>query len=125
MAELKVLADIVSRGIDKIQAACDAKNASFPSLDEPFTSEAESIRAEVFVDAVPVIAAAHQLIATLQLPMVSAFCSATSVNQGICSQCRYPTDLSVVEHLCIHKCYHSRKCTRNIAGRRATGMILR
>lgn len=101
MAELKALAKIISSSIDKIQAACDAKNVSFPSLDEPFTPEAETIRVEVFADAIPVIAAAHQLIATLQLPIVSAFGGAVSVNHGICSCCSYLTDVLEGEHFCI------------------------
>lgn len=80
MAHLKALADIVSNGIDKIEAAVKAKNTVFPSLDEPFNADNEAIRTEVFADAVPVIAAAHQLIATLQLPAVSAATSALYVS---------------------------------------------
>lgn len=81
MTELKILADIISTGIDKIQAACDAKNAVFPPLDEPFAPESDAIRMEVYADVVPVIAAAHQLIAALQMPTIYAMSGVLSVRQ--------------------------------------------
>ncbi|OCH84738.1 O-methyltransferase [Obba rivulosa] len=78
MSTIKALADIISNGVASIQAACDSRNVSFPSLDEPFTPQSNAVRQEIYSDIIPIIAAAHQLIATLQAPPAYAIEKATS-----------------------------------------------
>lgn len=82
MSALKTLLDIIENGVKAVQAKCDARGASFPSLDQPFTPESDAIREEVMTDAAPAIAAAHQLIATLENPGVYALRNAFGVSRA-------------------------------------------
>ncbi|EMD39226.1 hypothetical protein CERSUDRAFT_152302 [Gelatoporia subvermispora B] len=78
MSTVKALSDIIANGVTSIQTACDARNVSFPSLDEPFSPQSEAIRQAVFSDIKTIIAAAYQLIATLQVPPAYVAEKATS-----------------------------------------------
>ncbi|EMD35487.1 hypothetical protein CERSUDRAFT_116232 [Gelatoporia subvermispora B] len=68
MADLETLASIISRGVATIQTKCAERGTKFPTLDDPFSLAGEAVRQSVFGDTMAVIAAAHQLIATLQPP---------------------------------------------------------
>ncbi|EMD40179.1 hypothetical protein CERSUDRAFT_151192 [Gelatoporia subvermispora B] len=72
MCTLDALLGIISNSVKTIQAKCKARGVPFPSIDEPFDPESDAIRAEVIADAAPAIAAAQQLIATLDNPGVYA-----------------------------------------------------
>ncbi|EMD39709.1 hypothetical protein CERSUDRAFT_112014 [Gelatoporia subvermispora B] len=71
MSVIKELARIINEGVNTIQSKCDASGKPFPSLDEPYTPESDAVRIQVIADALPIIAAANQLIATLQIPAMS------------------------------------------------------
>ncbi|EMD39048.1 hypothetical protein CERSUDRAFT_47409 [Gelatoporia subvermispora B] len=79
MSTISSLAKIIAEGVANIQAGCDSRNVSFPSLDESPTAESEAIRQEVYSHVIPVIAAAHRLIATLQHPSLYAVSTVMSL----------------------------------------------
>ncbi|OCH93672.1 O-methyltransferase [Obba rivulosa] len=76
------LAQIVANGVAAIQAECDSRGVSFPSLDDPYTPESDDIHRDVYSHIIPVIAAAHQLIATLQYPSMYVMTSAWSMHSA-------------------------------------------
>lgn len=59
---------IITDGVKAIEAGCEKRNVNYPSLDDPLTPESIAIQESFFQDALPVIAAAHQLVATLMSP---------------------------------------------------------
>ena len=67
---LKQLSDLIAASVRDIDAACDARGVSFPSLDEPFSEESERARqeGEVLSSIGIIVAAATQLIAVARAP---------------------------------------------------------
>ena len=67
---LKQLSDLIAASVRDIDAACDARGVSFPSLDEPFSEESERARQEeeVLSSIGIIVAAAMQLIAVARAP---------------------------------------------------------
>ncbi|ETW84678.1 hypothetical protein HETIRDRAFT_124158 [Heterobasidion irregulare TC 32-1] len=67
---LKQLSDLIATSVRDIDAACDARGVSFPSLDEPFSEESERARQEeeVLSSIGIIVAAATQLIAVARAP---------------------------------------------------------
>ncbi|EMD38852.1 hypothetical protein CERSUDRAFT_151553 [Gelatoporia subvermispora B] len=86
MSTLQALVEIIANGVATIHAECDSRNAPFPSLDEPFSPESDAIRQDVYLHAIPVIAAAHQLIASLQHPSVYATSAALAYQNATCME---------------------------------------
>ncbi|OCH94555.1 S-adenosyl-L-methionine-dependent methyltransferase [Obba rivulosa] len=72
MADLLALSKLIADGVAAIQSKCDARNTPFPPLDSTYTPQSDAIRMEVIADTLPIIAAANQLIATLQVPQMYA-----------------------------------------------------
>ncbi|KAI0825595.1 S-adenosyl-L-methionine-dependent methyltransferase [Irpex lacteus] len=93
-SDLQSLRDILNSAIDTILTTCSQKNADFPSLDtpaQPSEFTAESIRNDPTVaHAIKLgVAAASQLIVTLQSPMQSVI--------GIGAYATLPANVAVVE----------------------------
>ncbi|TCD62058.1 hypothetical protein EIP91_007517 [Steccherinum ochraceum] len=65
---LSPLLKVISHGIASIEAGCAARGVSYPSLDTPLTPQSLAIQESFVTEALPVIAAAHQLMATLMNP---------------------------------------------------------
>lgn len=68
LSTLKVLSDIISSEIDKIESGCIARGYSYPNLDDSYTPESNAVQGQYAGEAAPIIAAAYQLIATLSSP---------------------------------------------------------
>ena len=68
LSTLKVLSNIIAKGIDAIESGCDAQGHSYPTLDDPYDLESNTVQNKYTAEAAPVIAAAYQLIATLSNP---------------------------------------------------------
>ncbi|EMD37634.1 hypothetical protein CERSUDRAFT_114284 [Gelatoporia subvermispora B] len=65
---LVALAHIILNGVTSIQKKCNEEGTAFPSLDEQFTVQTEAARRQFMPEVIPVMAAAHQLLASLQAP---------------------------------------------------------
>lgn len=83
------LAKLITEAAEKIDAECKTRNAVFPSLDEPFTPESETIRDEPAVASASAVlaAAAEQIMLTAWSPPRSLFDGAFGV-RGLCAQHR-------------------------------------
>ena len=68
MSSIAALAQIIASGVATIEAGCANKHVQYPSLDDDPTPESLAIQDEFSQNALPVIAAAHQLMATLMPP---------------------------------------------------------
>lgn len=68
MSSIAALTQIIASGVAAIEAGCASKNIQYPSPDDVPTPESLAIQEEFSQNALPVIAAAHQLMATLMSP---------------------------------------------------------
>ena len=67
-SQLSALVKIIASGVDNIQASCAARGVVYPTPDVPLSPETEALQNELSAQAAPALAAAYQLIATLQHP---------------------------------------------------------
>ena len=67
-SQLSALIQIINAGMLDIQAKCTARGVSYPTTDVPLSPETEALQNEFAAQTAPVLAAAYQLIATLQHP---------------------------------------------------------
>ena len=86
--ELRALRDIISSSIDNILNVCAEMGKDFPSLNEPiqpseFTPDGIRNHPQVSEAIGPAVAAAFQLIHTLQSPPVTLVNSAYKVNNSL------------------------------------------
>ncbi|PPQ92437.1 hypothetical protein CVT25_008658 [Psilocybe cyanescens] len=93
------LAKLISESVAKVDGFCVAQGINFPSLDEPFTIESESIKLhpEVSEAVNYIISAAAQLIAILRPVPVTLSTSAIHVH--VSSALRVVVDSNVIEIL--------------------------
>lgn len=70
---LRSLLGLIKSSVENIEKACIANDQPFPALDTPFSMESEAVRMtpEVQLASGIVVAAASQLIATVQHPIAS------------------------------------------------------
>lgn len=66
MSALEALAQIITSSVKDIQSKCAERGVSYPTLDVPPSPETDQLQAEFMDQAAPAMAAAYQLIATLQ-----------------------------------------------------------
>ena len=66
MSSLDALVQIIADSIKDIQSKCAEHGTAYPTLDVPPSPETDKIQAELAAQAAPALAAAYQLIATLQ-----------------------------------------------------------
>ena len=67
-SQLLTLAQIIATGVQDIQSQCAARGVAYPQMDERLTAESEAIVNECAAQVAPIVAAAQQLVATLQHP---------------------------------------------------------
>ena len=82
--DLRRLRAIINSSIDTVLQACEARGVDFPKLDNPadeseFTADGIRNDARVAVAISLAVAAAGQMIATLQPPAMTMYTSATKV----------------------------------------------
>ncbi|KAJ3553407.1 hypothetical protein NM688_g3631 [Phlebia brevispora] len=68
MATLTALLQIITDGLNELQAACAANGDSYPTLNDVYSTESNMVQNKYAADVAPVIAAAYQLIALLTNP---------------------------------------------------------
>ncbi|GJE88172.1 hypothetical protein PsYK624_042550 [Phanerochaete sordida] len=68
MSTLDALVAVITAGVHDIQAAAAARGASYPGTDAPPSAAGDALQADLAARAAPVVAAAWQLVATLQHP---------------------------------------------------------
>ena len=68
MSTLEALAQIISNGVNDIQAKCAERGLSYPDPNVLCSPESDSVQNQFSSESAPVIAAAYQLIATLSHP---------------------------------------------------------
>ncbi|TCD62059.1 hypothetical protein EIP91_007518 [Steccherinum ochraceum] len=64
-SDLPALLRIITNGITAIESSCTQRGIRYPSLDDSLTPESLAIQESLAEEALPVIAAAHQVMATL------------------------------------------------------------
>ena len=62
---LSSLLQIIAAGVADIEARCESLDLQYPSLDDAPTPERQRIQAMFTEESLPIIAATHQLMATL------------------------------------------------------------
>ncbi|KAH8102740.1 S-adenosyl-L-methionine-dependent methyltransferase [Cristinia sonorae] len=67
-SHLTALLQIISDGVNSIEADCNSRNLQYPTLEDPLTPDSIALQEGYAQDALPVIAAAYQLMATLMSP---------------------------------------------------------
>ena len=67
-SQLSALVQVIAAGVQEIQAKCATRGVPYPATDVPLSPETDATQNELAGDAAPVLAAAYQLIATLQHP---------------------------------------------------------
>lgn len=68
MSTLDALVQIIATGVKNIQSAATQRAMAYPTTDAPLSPDGEQLQTELAGQAAPVLAAAWQLIATLQHP---------------------------------------------------------
>ena len=81
-SQLSALVQIIAAGVQDIQSQCAARGVAFPHTDAPLTADAEAIVNEFAPQVAPIVAAAQQLVATLQHPSPYL----TNMTFGVCTQ---------------------------------------
>ena len=81
-SSIRALAELILQNIDTIEDALDKRQASVPSLDDPFTpvSDIANWEPELMATTELTVRAASQLIQTLRLPQYSVIHEALSVS---------------------------------------------
>lgn len=76
-SSLRLLADIISDAVDKIDASFNQANLEYPDLNAPFNpaspSEGASVAPDVIQAAMLVVAACGQLSATVKIPALTLY----------------------------------------------------
>lgn len=66
MSSLDALVQIIADSVKGVQAKCAERGMAYPTLEVPPSPETDKLQVELAAQAAPAIAAAYQLIATLQ-----------------------------------------------------------
>ncbi|TCD62062.1 hypothetical protein EIP91_007521 [Steccherinum ochraceum] len=67
-SDLSALLRIITNGITAIESSCAKRGVHYPSLDDALTLDSVAIQESLVEEALPVIAAAYQVVATLMSP---------------------------------------------------------
>jgi hypothetical protein len=90
-SQLRALLNIISAGIDEVEAAYAAENKSFPTLDDPWTPESIPLEQKLAGTQTLVAAAAYQL----HMLMVPAVHSILDAAVGVCTPVCIPCTQSL------------------------------
>ena len=66
MSTLDALVQVIASSVQNIRSKCADRGVSYPTLDVFPSPETDKLQTEMMAQAAPAIAAAYQLIATLQ-----------------------------------------------------------